>query len=113
MIEFYDYDTGVSVNYGIQGDPGIHTGLKDAILEQVNKKIGFFVHTAVTAEGSNAVFTIVGIRFGRVMMMDMQGSAHSGKVIVIQPEPYYGSDILTSPNAPTTNRLVGSTKLVR
>ncbi len=109
MIEFHDYDSGAAVNYDINGDPGIKAGLGDAL--HVGDKIGFFLYSQVVEGGSNSVFTIVGMRFGRIMKMD--ASAGNDGNTVIQPIPHYGPDILTSPNVPSTDRLIGTIKLVR
>ena len=113
MIEFHNYDSGAVVSYDILGDPGIKAGMKDAITEKVGKKVGFFLYSTVVKSGSNATFTIVGMRFARVMEVDLTGSANSGKAIILQPVSHYGPDILTSPNAPSTDRQMGSLELVR
>ena len=39
------------------------------------------------------------------MEVDLTGG---DKIVVIQPTPYYGPDILTSPGAPSTNLLIGT-----
>ncbi len=44
------------------------------------------------------------------MEVDLTGG---DKIFVIQPVAYYGQDIITSPGAPSTDRLIGSLQLVR
>ena len=110
MVKFYDYDSGDEVIYLINGNPGIKAGLKDAMEEKVGHVVGIFLHNSVSGTGSNAVFTVVTMRFGRVMDVDLTGN---DKAIMIQPVPYYGLGILTAPNAPSTDRLIGSLELVR
>jgi len=50
------------------------------------------------------------MRFGRIMNVDLSGN---DKAIMIQPVPYYGQGVLISPNAPSTNKLIGTLELVR
>ena len=61
----------------------------------------------------NAVFHVVAMRFGRVMDVDLTGSANGGKAIIIQPVPFYGSGVLSSPNAPSSDKLIAHLELVR
>ena len=109
MIEFHDYESGAAVNYDISGDPGIKAGLGDAL--HVGDEIGFFLYSQVVESGSNSIFTLIDMRFGRIMKMD--ASAGNDGATVIQPIPHYGPDIITSPNAPSTDRLIGTLQLVR
>jgi len=109
MIEFHDYESGAAVSYDVSGDPGIKAGLGDAL--HVGDEIGFFLYSQVVESGSNSVFTIVDMRFGRIMKMD--ASAGNDGSTIIQPIPHYGPDIITSPNVPSTDRLIGNLQLVR
>ena len=110
MVKFYDYDSGDEVIYLINGNPGIKAGLKDAMEEKLGQVVGFFLHNNVVEGGSNAVFTVVDMRFGRVMDVDLTGN---DKAIMIQPVTHYGQGVLTSPNAPGTDKLIGALELVR
>ncbi len=115
MIKFYDQVSAEPVTYGavsydILGDPGMKTGMENAMQAKVGKVVGFFIHDGVVETGSNATFNIVGMRFGRVMSVSLHGGE---KAIIIQPVAYYGPDILTSPHAPPTDRLIGILQLVR
>ncbi|NIA06030.1 MAG: hypothetical protein GWP14_00065 [Actinobacteria bacterium] len=110
MVKFYDYDSGNAVSYGINGNPGIKAGIESAIQEKVGQVVGFFLHDSVSGTGSNATFNVIAMRFGRVMAVNLNGK---NKAIIIQPVPYYSSGVLTSPNAPSTDRLIGTLELVR
>jgi len=113
MIKFYDYDSGDEVSYNIGGEPGVKAGLKDAIEEKVGQIVAFFLHDSVSGTGTNTVFHVVAMRFGRVMEVDLTGNANTGKAVIIQPVPFYGSGILTSPNAPSSDKLIAKLQLVR
>ena len=115
MIEFYHQVSGEpvvydAVTYDILADPGLKVGLKDAMETKIGQVVGFFLHTTVSGTGANTVFHVVGMRFGRVMEVDLLGG---DKAIVIQPAPYYGPEMLTSPYVPSTDRTVGRFQLVR
>ncbi len=115
MIKFYDQVSGEpvvfnAVTYDILADPGLKVGMENAMQANMGKKIGFFLYSNVSGTGSNTVFTVVGMRFGRVMRVDLNGN---DKAIVLQPVPYYGPGILTSPYVPSTDRLIGTLQLVR
>ena len=115
MIKFYTETsegpvTYNVVTYDILGDPGIKTSLKSALQAQIGKVVGFFLYDTVSEEGANTVFNISGMRFGRVVEVDLTGG---DKIFAIQPVPYYGPDIITSPGAPSTDWLIGSLQLVR
>ena len=103
---------GNPVTCQMTGDPGIKGGVKDALQARIGEIVGFFVHRSVVLNGSNCVFEIVAIRFGRVMEVNLAGSA-ANKALVIQPVAYNGSDIVTDPEAPPTHRYVTRLQLVR
>ncbi len=115
LIKFYDEAAGGpvtydSLSYDIAGDPGLKGAVKNALVQKIGQVVGFFLYSTVAGEGANTVFTVVGMRFGRIMEVDLTGG---DKIVVIQPVPYYGSGVLTSPNAPSTYRLIGRVTLVR
>ncbi len=116
MIEFFNeasegpvtYNT---VSYDVLGDPGLKSGLKDALQGKVGQVVGFFIYDTVAESGANAVFNISGMRFGRVMEVDLTSG---DRVFIIQPVSYSGPDIITSPSAPSSKGFtVGSFELVR
>ena len=110
-IRFKD-EAGNPITYDVTGNTGISSGMKDSLLARVGQIVGFFLHTNVADSGSNAVFTIVDIRFGRLMEVDFTGSVRSGKGLIIQPVAHDGTDIITNPVAPPVPK-VGRTTLVR
>lgn len=110
MVKFYEYESGDEVNYEIEGNPGIKAGMEDAIEEKHGQVVGFFIHDSISGSGSNAVYHVVAICFGRIMDVDIRGK---DKAIMIQPVPYYGQGVLASPNAPSTDKLIARLELVR
>jgi len=115
LIKFYQQISGEpviynAVTYDIFADPGLKVALKDAMQAKIGKIVGFFLHSSVSGTGANTVFNVVGMRFGRVMKVDLLGG---GQGIVIQPVAYYGPEILTSPYVTSTDREIGRLELVR
>jgi len=115
MIKFYDQISAEPITYGavsydIVGDPGIKAGMEDALQAKIGKKVAVFLYSSMSGTGSNTVYSITGMRFVRVMSVDLHGG---NKAVVIQPIAYYGPDILTSPYVPSTNGLSGTLQLVR
>ena len=115
MIKFYDQISAESVAYGavsydIVGDTGIKVGMENALQAKIGKKAAVFLYSSISGTGSNMVYSITGIRFVRVMSVDLHGG---DKAIIIQPISHYGPDILTSPYAPSTDGLTGTLQLVR
>lgn len=110
-LTFFD-DNGGQVSYDINGNVGLKAGIEDTIQLRVGDVIGHFIHETVVIEGANAMFDVVGIRFGRIMDVDLHGSPNN-KQLVIQPMAYTGAGIYVSPEAPSTNGLVGIALLVR
>ncbi len=115
MIKFYHqissepviYD---AVSYDILGDPGMKAGMENAVEAKIGQVVGIFLYGSVSGTGANTVFGITGLRFVRIMSVDLHGGE---KAIIIQPVPYYGPDIRTSPYVPSTNGLTGNLYLVR
>ena len=113
MIEFYDKDSGVAVSYAIPGTPGMKASLEDDVVARLGDKVAFFVHHEMIAtSGANTVYNVVGMRFGRIVKIDLSG-AKPLKHSIIQPIPHYGQDVLTSTSAPSTDGLIASLQLVR
>ncbi len=115
MIKFYDQVSAEPITYGtvsydILGDPGIKAGVGDALEAKIGQKVAVFLYSSMSGSGSNTVYSITGIRFARIMSVELHGG---NKDIIIQPVPYYGPDILTSPYAPSTDGLTGTLQLVR
>ena len=115
LIKFYNRVSGEpvvynAVTYDILGDPGLKATLEDCMQAKIGQVVGFFLHSSLSGTGANTVFNVVGMRFGRVMSVDLHGG---GKAIIIQPVVYYGPEIRTSPYVPSTERSMGRLELVR
>jgi hypothetical protein len=105
-------EDGAPTTYEISGCPGLKAGVESAIAERIGDVIGFFLHDQVTGEGANAEYRVVGLRFGRLMSIDLQGDPNN-KRLVIQPVAYTGPGVLVSPTAQSTDGQVGRLRLVR
>ena len=100
------------VTYDITGSPGLDGGLADAIESVEGQIVGFFLHNNVILSGSNAIYTIVQVRFGRLMNIRLTGPPHQ-RGLYIQPVSYSGSGVMLDPNAPSTGGLMGLVVLAR
>lgn len=108
---YYD-DAGDPITYPMSGEPGLRASLADSISERIGDVIGYFVHDSVSGSGSNTVYRNVGVRFGRVMEITLNGSM-SQKRLVVQPVAYTGSSVIVSDSAPSSGGMVGRIRLVR
>ncbi|MCH8241210.1 MAG: hypothetical protein IH897_01210 [Planctomycetes bacterium] len=105
-------EAGASVTYDMTGSPGLEATLKDPISSIIGQEIGFFLHNNVVLSGSNAIYTITQIRYGRVMDIRLTGPPNQ-RGFFIQPISYAGGDVVISPDAPSSGGLVGRLVLVR
>ncbi len=110
-LTFYD-GAGLPISYTITGSPGLDGGLTHAIEHIVGSVVGFFLHDNVILSGANAEYTIVQMRFGRVMDIKLNGPPHQ-RGLYIQPVSYVGSDVQIDPEAPSSGGLVGRLVLAR
>jgi Flp pilus assembly protein TadG len=109
-IEFVT-DDGSPQTHVVGGNPGLTASLKTPLDMRVGTVIGFFLHrNPVDFSGSNALYTLVGIRFGRVMYVKIIGQH---KEVVVQPIHYEGPGVLTDPSAPGTDLYASQLRLVR
>jgi hypothetical protein len=108
-LEFYD-ESGDARTYTMTGNPGLKASLNSPLESRVGDVVGFFVHTGVTLNGSNAEYTIVGVRFGRLMDVRLNGK---DKYLIVQPVLYSGPEIITDPDAPSTDLEVSRLMLAR
>lgn len=110
-LSFID-EYGNPTTYDVTGSPGMTTSIKTALDTQVGNIVGFFLHTNVVLSGSNAVFTITQLRYGRVMAQKLTGPP-SARGFYIQPVAYSGAEVRIDPGAPSTGGLVGRIVLAR
>lgn len=109
---FYDESEGART-YNSTGTPGGHTSLKQVLASKVGQVVGFFIHTELPMyNGSNAVYKISGIRFGRVMAVEFTGNPNQ-RALVLQPVSYTSDAIIIHDEAPSTDGQLGRIALVR
>lgn len=106
------FDDGNLVTYDITGNPGLVAALASSIESRVGQIVGFFLHNAVVDGGSNTVYTITNMRFGRLMDVRLtDGPTQQG--LWIQPVSYVGSDVIIDRSAPSSGGLLGRIVLAR
>jgi Flp pilus assembly protein TadG len=94
--------------YDIDATTGGKAGpILDATATRLKDVIGFFVHTDVDETGTNALYTVVGMEFGRVMNVNRVNNS-----IIIQPAVYVGSEIISGQWVPT-HRTARAPMLIR
>lgn len=108
---FFD-ENGDPVTYDITGSPGMESALKDALGEMVGQVVGFFLHENVVLSGSNTIYTITTVRFGRVMDLRLTAQPWE-RGFYIQPVSYSGAGVRIDPQAPSSGGLVGRIVLTR
>ncbi len=110
-VDFQDSD-GNPTSFAVGGNTGNTSSVEDALLARVGDVIAFFVHGSISGNGSNATFNITGIRFGRIMQVDLGGSkAEQG--VYIQPVVYTDQSIWVTNSAQSTSGTVGRVRLVQ
>lgn len=105
-------DDGNSVTHDVTGSPGLEATLKEAIRDIQGEVVGFFLHDKVILSGSNAIYTITELRFGRVMDIRLTGPPNQ-RGFFIQPVSYVGGGVRIDVDAPPTGGLVGLIVLAR
>lgn len=108
MISLFD-ENGAGRTYQVGGSPGIKAGIEGAIKARLGDVIGFFLYDCLTDQGGNAEYRIVGVAFGRVLDVDLNGN---DKRIIIQPGTYTGTEVMTDPVAAPSS-IAGRVMLVR
>jgi Flp pilus assembly protein TadG len=114
-LVFYDEEhtpeTGPRT-YDAPGNPGLSAGFKDSLLARKGEIVGFFLHRGVVSDGSNAIFSICGVAFGRVMDVRLSGNPKE-RAVVIQPIPWSDEWVAILASAPSTNGKMGRVVLVQ
>ena len=105
-------DSGEPTTYEISGNPGLSVGLEPSIEARIGDVIGFFLYSNVVDTGSNTTYTITGLRFGRLLQVDLT-TAKKARRIIVQPVVYAGSDVDVNPLAPRSGGLIGRLMLLR
>ena len=99
------------MTHTITGNPGLSSTLAASLSERIGDLVGFFVHSDAVMSGSNASFTTVGLRFGRLMSVGLSGSL-TEKSVVIQPVQFLDSSVIVSEKVPPSGGQVGRVVLV-
>jgi len=110
-VRFFD-DDGNPITHDVTGNPGMQVGMEDAVETRVGDVVGFFVHSQLVDTGSNSVYTITNIRFGRLMEVHLTGKPDERR-IRIQPAVYTDPGIITDPDAPSSQGQVGKVLIVQ
>jgi hypothetical protein len=105
-------EAGAPITYDITGSPGLEAALKAPVGQIVGQVVGFFLHSQVVLSGSNAIYTITDIRYGRVMDIRLTGAPHQ-RGLFVQPVSYTGGEVHIDPEAPSTGGLLGRLVLAR
>src|SRR6185295_337504 len=84
-------DSGQSQTYSVTGTPGLKTSLGADLQTRIGDVVGFAIHSEWKQSGANIIYTVVGIRYGRLMEVSLTGK---NKRIVIQPVFYTGSEVV-------------------
>jgi hypothetical protein len=105
-------DYGAPVSYDMTGSPGLEATLASSIETLLGEVVGFFLHNNVVLSGSNAIYTIAELRFGRVMDIRLTGPPPL-RGFFIQPVSYAGGGVIIDVDAPPTGGLVGLIVLAR
>ena len=111
VLTFYT-EHGDPITYDITGSPGLDSALQPSVEMRVGDVVAFLLHNVVIENGSNSIYTITDIRFGRVMDIRLQGASFL-RGLWVQPVSYAGPGIVLDPDAPSTNGLSGRIVLAR
>jgi hypothetical protein len=110
---FFD-ESGGDITYDISGSPGLTASHEAAVAQLMGQIVGFFIYSTFENPGANNVYTITGIRFGRVMHIDLKGNAAKPDYgFFIQPVSYDGGGLIIDPDAPSSNGQMGRLVLAR
>ena len=108
-LSFYDAD-GEPLARSMSGDSGMKSELEGVIHSRVGDVVAIPVHSSVSGSGSNAVYTIVGVRFVRVMHVKLNGPT---KGLWLQPVTYMGPGLILHVEAASSRGTGGQIILVR
>ena len=110
-LTFFD-DDGDPVTYTMSGSTGMRAAIEAPLQELVGQLVAYFVHDQTWDNGSNAMYRIVGIRFGRLMHANIN-RRRQARGLWVQPVPYFGPGVRTNLNAPRSDGNAGRIVLAR
>jgi Flp pilus assembly protein TadG len=108
----YSDANGNPVHYDISGTPGMRSAMAAELENKIGQVVGFFVHDHVQGNGTNTTYRNVGVRFGRLMDVRLNGNPPQRR-IVIQPVVQSGRWVISRENAPPSGGQIGLLRLVR
>jgi len=108
-LSFID-EFGDPITHDITGNAGMKSALESSIELRKGDVVGFLLHNQVEEGGSNSVYTVTQLRFGRVMEVNLNGN---NKGLWLQPVSYNGGGVIIDPNAPSSGGLLGRIVLAR
>lgn len=103
---------GSAASYAIGGNPGLDASLESSFQTRVGSVVGFFLHNSVSGQGANASYNISGLRYGRVVAVNLTGSPDQ-RGLWIQPVSFVGDGVILSSTATSTGGLTGRIVLAR
>lgn len=110
-LVFHD-SSGTPKTYPVTGSPGLSNGIADELTAKVGDLISFFVHQGVQRNGANATFAISGVRYGRIVEVNLIGDLKE-RSLTIQPVPMTLENLILNQNAPSCDRHLGRVMLVQ
>jgi hypothetical protein len=110
-LMFFD-DYGEEQTYEATGNPGVSVGMRDSVEARIGDVVGFFLHNDIVDNGSNAIYTICAIRFGRIMHIKLTGKPDE-RSLTVQPTPYTSGCVLIDQSVPSTGGMLSRPVIVQ
>lgn len=101
---------GAPVTYDITGNPGMKAALESSIETRVGTVVAFLLHDGVTGNGESTSYHVTGVRFARVMGVELNGTSRG---LWLQPVVFSGANVRVQPNAPSSGGMTGRIVLAR
>jgi hypothetical protein len=102
--------TGDIENHLISGNSGLHASLENDLETRLGEVVGIFLHDASSGSGAGTTYQISGVRFVRIMAVNLGGRP---RYLKVQPAIYIGDGVILDPDAPSTGGLIGQVILAR
>lgn len=94
----------------ISGNTGLHASFESEIGNRIGEVIGIFLHEDSAGTGATTTYQITGIRFVRIMAVNLSGKP---QYFIVQPGIYAGDGVILDADAPSTGGLMGRIVLAR